>query len=174
MCTAWSNVQWLLSERKSRARAAPASIDIGPCVTRTLPDRSSVSLRKSELSTSALHAKLPSMRGRVNSAPPEGVATSSASASVPAAARCCATRCDALFRFEATMRGLHVDLLIVQIRDKARGPHLMRADAHVHGRTGAVSDVLLGVDSEGVDAQESCRLGICRAQLHVPAEKHNA
>src|SRR5262245_63084159 len=175
MCTACSKVQWLLSERKSRARAEPDSIDIGPCVTRTWPDNSSVSLRKSEFSTSALHAKAPPMRGFVNSADAAGRATSSASASAPATAKGCATRCDALLqRFVAAMRGLHVDLLTVQIGDKALHGHDVRSEPHVHGRARAVCDVLFGVDSEGVDAQEGGRSRIRGVQLHVAVELHRA
>jgi hypothetical protein len=80
---AFSKVQRLFCERTPFALAAPASIDIGPWVTRTSPEISSVSVRKSDVTTFASQLKLVARAHQVGGAAVARAARAAAPCSCP-------------------------------------------------------------------------------------------
>src|SRR5688500_16379505 len=163
MCTEFWKLQRLFSERTSFALAAPAWIDIGPCFTITLPENSSVSVRKSEVTSSA--SQLNVSPGRTRSAALALVPSTASSSALAARAR--------LLRFEAATHRLQPDVFTVQIRTKVLHHHRVSTKAHVHGRCNAVRDIGLRVDRQRIGAQERLRLRIRRPQHHVAEKLHD-
>src|SRR4051812_36362021 len=135
MWTERSNVQWLVSERVSAAVARSAVIELGPCSMWTLPSRSTVSVRKLTVNTSALTCKSPCSTSFCAACVNAGAELNNRNARIVSAR----------IGLEGAGNCMGEKLVILQIRAKAGRVHSVGTKLKGSGCMYAVGDLLLSI-----------------------------